>query len=319
MPRKSAVPCPDNRPVSLSAPTAPAQAAPPDHYENFPVASWLCPPRLRPPIAALYAFARTADDIADEGEATPAARLTDLVAYQKDLARTLEGEPPSDRWLHVFNPLRKAVVDFALPGNLLNALLHAFAEDVSRDKARCEADQALSYFPDRTELMGYCQLSANPIGRLLLHLADVDDARARAQSDAICSALQLVNFWQDLSVDLPRGRFYLPLADCAAHGLSPSDFQRFLPLGEARPPKPARALVAREVQWARDLMHDGAPLVHRMPGRMGWELRLVVQGGLAILDKIEALGFDSFTQRPTVTKADAPRLLWRALRMKPHP
>src|SRR5690606_19022790 len=112
--------------------------------------------------------------------------------------------------------------------------------------------------------------SANPVGRLLLHLAGVDDARARAQSDAICSALQLINFWQDLSVDLPRGRFYLPLADCAAHGLSPSDFQRFLPLGDAPPPPHARALIAREVQWARDLMRDGAPLVHSMPGRMGW-------------------------------------------------
>lgn len=312
MPRKSAVPCPDNRPVSLSAPTAPVQAAPPDHYENFPVASWLCPPRLRPPIAAVYAFARTADDIADEGEASAPQRLADLQAYGEDLARAAGGDGASARWPQVFGPLSHAITDFRLPETLLADLLDAFRQDVAWT-------QAARRYADAPELLDYCRRSANPVGRLLLHLAGVDDTRARAQSDAICSALQLVNFWQDLSVDLPRGRFYLPLADCAAHGLSPSDFQRFLPLGEARPPKPARALVAREVQWARDLMHDGAPLVHRMPGRMGWELRLVVQGGLAILDKIEALGFDSFTQRPTVTKADAPRLLWRALRMKPHP
>ncbi|WP_225784567.1 squalene synthase HpnC [Xenophilus sp. Marseille-Q4582] len=296
--------------MPLTPSVAPAQAAPPAHYENFPVASWLCPPRLRPPIAALYAFARTADDIADEGDAPAAQRLADLQLYGDDLARAVRGDGASARWPQVFGPLARAIADFALPEAPLGDLLDAFRQDVAWT-------QAARRYADAPELLDYCRRSANPVGRLLLHLAGVDDAHARAQSDAICSALQLINFWQDLSVDLPRGRFYLPLADCAAHGLSPSDFHSFLPLGDARPPKSARALVAREVQWARDLMHDGAPLVHRMPGRMGWELRLVVQGGLAILDKIEALGFDTFTQRPTVTRRDAPRLLWRALRMRP--
>jgi phytoene/squalene synthetase len=144
----------------------------------------------------------------------------------------------------------------------------------------------------------------------------VDDARALAQSDAICSALQLINFWQDLSVDLPRGRFYLPRADSAAHGLTARDFEGFRPLGAAAPPPAAIALIADEVAWARALMNEGAPLVHRLPGRAGWELRFVVQGGLRILDKIEALGCDSLSRRPTIGKADAALLAWRALQMR---
>ena len=138
------------------------------------------------------------------------------------------------------------------------------------------------------------------------------DTTALAQSDAICSALQLINFWQDPSVDLPRGRLYFPLADCAAHGVTPES------LGSSRSAPPAREaldLIASEVAWARGLMQQGAPLVHRLPGRMGWELRFVVQGGLRILDKIEALGFDTLRHRPTIGAADAPLLAWRALRM----
>lgn len=304
----------DNRRVPMSPPsetaaTAPTLAPPPTHYENFPVASWLCPPRLRPPIAAIYVFARTADDIADEGEALPEQRLADLRAFRADLAAIAQGGAASARWPAVFGPLAHAMRAFTLPEALLADLLSAFIQDIekTRDAAR---------YVDRTALLDYCARSANPVGRLLLHLYGVDDPEALAQSDAICSALQLINFWQDLSVDLPRGRFYLPVADCAAHGLSPTAVDTFRPRGNTPPPREALALVAAEVAWARALMRQGAPLVHRLPGRMGWELRLVVQGGLRILDKIEALGFDTFTQRPTVGKADAPLLAWRALRMR---
>lgn len=289
---------------------APPLAAPPDHYENFPVASWLCPPRLRPPIAAIYAFARTADDIADEGDAGAPQRLADLRAYRQDLAAAARGDGGSVRWPQVFGPLAQAIAAFQLPEALLADLLDAFMQDVAwTDAAR--------RYADAPELLDYCRRSANPVGRLLLHLYGVADTQALAQSDAICSALQLINFWQDISVDLPRGRFYLPLADCARHALVPSDFPRFAPLADAPPPPEALALVRTQVQWARGLMLSGAPLVHRLPGRMGWELRFVVQGGLAILDKIEARGFDSFTHRPAVGRADAPRLAWRALHMRP--
>jgi squalene synthase HpnC len=301
---------PDNRRVPLpSPPDSAIVAPPPTHYENFPVASWLCPPRLRPPIAAIYLFARTADDIADEGDASPAQRLADLHAFRGDLAAAASGGVVSSRWPQVFGPLAHAMRVFALPESLLADLLDAFVQDIekTRDGSR---------YADRTELLDYCRRSANPVGRLLLHLYGVDDRTALAQSDAICSALQLINFWQDPSIDLPRGRHYLPDADCAAHGLQPEDFARFRPLADAPTPRNALSLMAAEVAWARALMASGAPLVHRLPGRMGWELRFVVQGGLRILDKIEALGCDSFAQRPTLGAADAPLLAWRALRMR---
>jgi squalene synthase HpnC len=292
----------------VSSPIPPVRAAAPTHYENFPVASWLCPPRLRPPIAAIYAFARSADDIADEGEAPPADRLAELEAMRADLAAIASGAPPSPRRPEVFGPLAWAMREFALPEQLLADLLSAFAQDVAKTRDRAG-------YADRAELMDYCRRSANPIGRLLLHLYGVDDAGALAQSDAICSALQLINFWQDLSVDLPRGRRYLPEADVRAHGLAPGDFDRFRPLGAATPPAAATALVAEELAWARALMRQGAPLVHRLPGRAGWELRFVVQGGSRILDKIEAQGCDSFSRRPKLARGDAPLLAWRALRM----
>ncbi|KWT84303.1 MULTISPECIES: squalene synthase HpnC [unclassified Variovorax] len=287
----------------------PAVATAPAHYENFPVASWLCPPRLRPPIAAIYAFARTADDIADEGEADAARRLEDLRAYRAELAAAARGTAPSARWPEVFGPLAHAMRDFALPESLLADLLSAFMQDI--EKTRDQAGYA-----DRTELLDYCRRSANPIGRLLLHLYGVDDALALARSDAICSALQLINFWQDLSVDLPRGRLYLPAADLASQGLAAESLRGFRPLAPAAPPAPALALVATQVAWARELMNEGAPLVHRLHGRAGWELRFVVQGGLRILDRIEAMGFDAWSRRPTIGKTDAPLLAWRVLRMR---
>ncbi|VTU19157.1 squalene synthase HpnC [Variovorax sp. SRS16] len=282
---------------------------PSTHYENFPVASWLCPPRLRPPIAAIYGFARTADDIADEGDADPAQRLDDLHAFRADLGAVARGKAPSARWPGVFGPLAQAMHGFALPERLLADLLSAFMQDIEKTRDG-------SGYADRGGLLDYCRRSANPVGRLLLHLYGVDDAIALAQSDAICSALQLINFWQDLSVDLPRGRFYLPRADSAMHGLAGRDFRTFRPLAPAAPPPAAIALVATEVAWARALMREGAPLVHRLPGRAGWELRFVVQGGQRILDRIEAQGCDSFSRRPTLGKADMLPMVWRAFGMR---
>ncbi|MEP7101833.1 MAG: squalene/phytoene synthase family protein, partial [Burkholderiales bacterium] len=174
-----------------------------DHYENFPVASLLCPPPLRPSVAAIYHFARTADDIADEGAATPAQRLADLDAYRADLAKTCKGDATSLRWPQVFGPLRGVLVNHALPVDLLTDLLSAFEQDVVK-----------TAYTDRAELLDYCRRSANPVGRLLLHLYGVGGAQSLRQSDAICTALQLANFWQDLSVDTSRGRLYVPASDC---------------------------------------------------------------------------------------------------------
>lgn len=271
-----------------------------DHYENFPVASLLCPPSLRPAVAAIYHFARTADDIADEGDATPAQRLTDLAAYRAELQAACRGVGVvSARWPQVFGPLRTALARHTLPPDLLADLLSAFEQDVVRDA-----------YVDRSDLLDYCRRSANPVGRLMLHLYGIGGTQALRQSDAICSALQLANFWQDLGVDTRRGRLYVPASDCARRGVDPAAL-----LAQRDTPN-VRALVADVVEWARALMHDGAPLVHAIPGRAGWELRLVVQGGLRILEKIAALDFATLQTRPTLRWYDAPLLLWRALRMR---
>lgn len=272
------------------------------HYENFPVASLLCPPHLRQPIAAIYGFARTADDIADEGDATPAARLADLAAYLADLRAIAQGQPPSPRWASVFLPLQGVLRSHQLPVPLLEDLLSAFAQDVEKTR---DAEG----YADRAELLDYCRRSANPVGRLLLHLYGVGDAQALRQSDAICTALQLINFWQDLSVDIPRHRHYLPRADCAVHGACQAEL---LALQSTR--ENAR-LIADCADWARTTMYSGAPLVHRLPGRAGWELRLVVQGGLRILDKVEALKGGSLHTRPRLHAWDWVVMLGRALVM----
>jgi squalene synthase HpnC len=270
-----------------------------EHYENFPVASWLCPPALRPAIMAIYGFARTADDLADEGDASAAQRLRDLADYRADLRAVTAGRAPSPRWAaRVFAPLARAIAEHRLPLPLLEDLLDAFEQDLVKTD-----------YATRAELLDYCRRSANPVGRLLLHLYGIDDADALRQSDAICSALQLINFWQDFTVDGPRGRIYAPLEDRRRHGVEGQD------LLSLRDSPAARALIAELCAWARALMADGAPLVHRIPGRAGWELRLVVQGGLRILDRLQAMRFAALLRRPTVGAADAPLLLWRALTM----
>ena len=269
-----------------------------DHYENFPVASILCPPKLRPAVRAIYGFARTADDLADEGEATPNERLEALAQFGRDLQACSDGQPDSGRWPQVFGPLAQALRNFHLPTQLLSDLLSAFEQDV-----------VLTHYDSRAQLLDYCRRSANPVGRLLLHLYGVADEVSLRQSDAICTALQLINFWQDFSEDLPRGRHYLPLEMLVKHGLSPADLQ-----AAANSPA-AAALLQAAVKWARELMLEGAPLVRRVPGRAGWELRLVVQGGLRIAERVEQLGTSVLHTRPQLGPGDAAIMLWRSLRM----
>ena len=261
------------------------QPLPVTHPENFPVASWLCPPALRPAIAAIYAFARAADDIADEGEMPAAERLALLQAFRHALQH-----PAQAAHFHpeIFEPLHQVIALKALPVGLLDDLLKAFEQDVT-------ASANASTYADMNDLLSYCKLSANPVGRLLLHLYDVQDEASLAQSDAICSALQLINFWQDLSEDIPRGRYYLPQDQAAK--LSNSELLEFL------------------CQHAHQLMMSGTPLVHKVPGRAGWELRLVVQGGMRILEKVRQLGPRALHSRPRLRPWDLPLMLWRSLWM----
>ena len=290
---------------SLAEPLAETGAATGvSHYENFPVASWLCPPQLRPAITAIYWFARTADDIADEGDASPQSRLDDLAAYRADLIATARGEPPSPRWAAVFTRLGPVITQFALPVPLLADLLSAFEQDVVKQRYASEA-----------ELLDYCARSANPVGRLLLHLYGVHDEASLQQSDCICSALQLINFWQDLSVDIPRGRIYLPADAWARHGVDEAQLLRLESNSNTID------LIADCARGARAGMLKGSELPatvgRRLGGFTGWraalELRCVIQGGLRILDKIEAMNYAALTRRPTLGKGDALLIAWKAL------
>ncbi len=282
----------------------PSYRHPSEHYENFPVASWFCPPRLRPPIAAIYWFARTADDIADEGTADAASRLADLAQMRDDLHRAGRNEPDSGRWPRVFVPLAHMIRDFRLPLPLLGRLIDAFEQDV-------RYTAGARRYRDDAELLAYCTLSANPVGRLLLHLYDVHDAVSLQRSDQICTALQLINFWQDLRRDIARGRWYPSLEQMQRHGVTEADLQRDAPSAAAT------RMVAACCDAARLRMLAGAPLARQLPGRAGWELRLVVLGGLRILDKIASIDHASWRQRPRLGRADLPLLLWRACQWLP--
>ncbi|MBL0251445.1 MAG: squalene synthase HpnC [Polaromonas sp.] len=276
------------------------------HYENFPVASWLCPPHLRPAIVAIYNFARTADDIADEGSATAQERLDDLAAYRADLYAAQHANTDvktlSNQWESVFVPLQSAIAQFNLPVPLLNNLLSAFEQDIRKTRDN-------EGYANEAELLDYCSRSANPVGRLLLHLYGIHDADALRMSDHICTALQLINFWQDLSQDIPRGRFYLPLESCEAFGVRKTD------LIHLNQTQNATNLIASQAINTLSTMQKGMQLVHILPGRAGWELRFVIQGGLRILDKIKGLNYAMLENRPKLNKFDFVVIAWRALWM----
>ena len=285
----------------------PPVAARIDHYENFPVASVLCPAHLRAPIAAIYHFARTADDIADEGSASAQERLESLESYRKQLlwvSERADFDPAmlDPQWAKIFDALGKTLHQYLLPTALLHDLLDAFAQDIVKTRDRAG-------YADELELHDYCRRSANPIGRLLLHLYGVTEPEALQQSDAICTALQLINFWQDPSVDIPRSRFYFTAAAQKKHAVEEAD------LLALRQTPSISAMLKECVESACATMASGAPLVHRVPGRAGWELRLVVQGGLRILDKIEALQYATLERRPTLRAWDFVIMGWRSLWM----
>lgn len=272
------------------------------HYENFPVASWLCPARLRPPITAIYAFARIADDIADEGDAPAHQRLDDLATMRTDLLAASTGQVGTGHWPQVFHVLGEMIAEFHLPVGLLTDLLDAFEQDVVKTRDG-------SGYETRDELLDYCRRSANPVGRLVLHLYGVKDEASLRMSDNICTALQLINFWQDLGLDIARGRYYLPREDCVAHGVSQADLKAL------RQTENTTKLIATHAQLARATMLKGSQLAKKVPGRAGWEVRLVVQGGLRILDKMGAMNFATLNARPKLTARDLPVMLLKAARM----
>ncbi|MGZ3159558.1 MAG: squalene synthase HpnC [Burkholderiaceae bacterium] len=268
---------------------------PVEHYENFPVASVLLPRRLRPAVEAIYGFARSADDLADEGDVTPEARLAALNAYEAELDK-IHNQQPTDTKL--FKTLAIVVRDYELPLQPFRDLLSAFKQDVVTKR-----------YPTYETMLDYCSRSANPVGNLMLRLYGQADTQNLSDSNAICSALQIINFWQDIAVDWQKDRIYLPLEDLACFGVTEKH------LIECTIDAPWRALMAFEIKRSRELMLAGAPLALRLRGRIGWELRLVIQGGLRILERIEGVDYDIFNRRPKLGKTDWLIMAWRALKM----
>ena len=244
------------------------------HYENFPVASVLLPSRLRRPIAAIYAFARFADDIADEGEYNQAQRLTRLQHYREKLSAIEAGVKVDDP---IFIALQDSIKQFSLPYAPLYDLLSAFEQDVCKKR-----------YADFDEVLDYCRRSANPVGLLLLYLVKLNSPADIAQSDAICSALQLINFMQDLSIDYLKGRIYLPQDEMRAHGIDASDIeqQRYSPAW--------RDFTSQQLARIESMLQFGSPLAKRIKGRLGWELRAIVAGGITVLGKLKHLNQEGF-------------------------
>ena len=267
---------------------------PNSHYENFPVASPLLPKKLRAPVRVIYAFARSADDLADEGDAKPEERLASLQAYEAELDRIEQQAQPQTA---LFQNLAAVIAAHALPLKPLRDLLSAFRQDVVQTR-----------YANYEVLLDYCSRSANPVGRIMLHLFGESSEQSNQQSDAICSALQLINFWQDVAIDWQKSRIYLPESDLLQWGVKEDQIEA------GRIDAQWRGMMRMQVDRARSLMLSGAPLARRMPGRFGWELRLIVLGGLRILEKIEAADYDVFNHRPRLNKADWLILLWRAVR-----
>jgi squalene synthase HpnC len=258
------------------------------HYENFPVASLLLPAPLREPVEIIYRFARSADDIADEGDDPADARLRKLGAFREQL--TAPREP-------LFRDVAKIIQQHGLPAQLFADLLDAFSQDVTKKR-----------YENFSTVLDYCRRSANPVGRLLLHLFKRTTESDLRRSDSICTSLQLINFWQDADVDYTKDRrVYLPQDEMARFGVSERH------LAEKICDESWQRLLAFQVGRTRELMMQGASLGADLPGRIGLEIRATVQGGLRILEKIERAGFDVFRRRPTLRAFDWPLLLLRAV------
>ena len=266
------------------------------HYENFPVASWLLPRHMRPHVAALYAFARAADDFADEGDLPAGARVQLIDGWERRLfhaARSLDapwpaspGEPRETP--EIFIALRESIRALSLPVSHFEALLSAFRQDVTVTRYRTW-----------DQMMQYCQRSANPVGRLVLRIAGYDNPNLDAASDAMCAALQLANFWQDLKIDFDRGRLYLPQDERERHGALERD------LAEGNITVEWQRALSTAVARTRLLFDEGRYVCDGVRGRLRYELRATWLGGVRILDRLERVRFDVVRRRPTLGAGDA--------------
>ena len=269
-----------------------------EHYENFPVASRLLPSAMRPHIAAVYAFARRADDFADEPGLDDAERMRLLCGWEGrlrgDFSIHIPDEFGADK---IFSALEHTIQNCRLPPSLFTDLLSAFRQDISTTR-----------YETWTDLLDYCRRSANPVGRLVLRIAGYDDSSLDAQSDAVCTALQLTNFWQDLAIDWRKGRLYVPLQDRDRAGARDAD------LDHGRVSPEWQAALSAVTARTRSLFDAGRPVCDRVSGRLRWELRFTWLAASSILDRLEQAEFDVFRHRPSLRATDALPLAWRALR-----
>jgi len=268
------------------------------HYENFPVASRLLPAAMRPHVAAVYAYARVADDIADEGTLPAAERLSRLDAWRRRLHAAVGSvdAPSSDNEDLIVLATANSISTLSLPIALFDDLLSAFAQDVTTTRYDSWAD-----------VLDYCRRSANPVGRLVLRIAGYRDERLERSSDALCTALQLANFWQDFGRDWRAGRLYVPREVARANGAAESDLEN----GRLTPAW-ARAL-GDCVAATEKLFDQGRAVCDGVRGRLRWELRFTWLGGRRILERVNERRADALANRPTLGAGDVPALLWRAI------
>ncbi|MDP2248614.1 MAG: squalene synthase HpnC [Nitrosomonadales bacterium] len=263
------------------------------HYENFPVASALLPMRLRKPIGMIYSFARQADDFADEGDLTPEQRLALLNGFRLELDRIRDQAMPETEF---FISLQTTIQEHQLPLAPFYDLLDAFSQDVVKTR-----------YADFGEIIDYCRRSANPIGRLLLHLYGMATPRNIGMSDAICSSLQIINFLQDVAIDYKKDRIYFPQDEMRKYKIEESQ------IANANTAGTWGLFMEFEINRARKLLQSGAPLGLVLPGRIGLEMRTIIAGGERILHKLHKSRGDMFNQRPVLKPWDWGYMLYRAV------
>jgi len=263
------------------------------HYENFPVVSFLISKKSKKHVAIIYKFARQADDIADEGSYSKEDRLNRLNEYESNLNNAIAGDYKNPFW----QTLSKTILDLNLTHTLFNDLLIAFKRDVIKHR-----------YKDFEEITDYCKYSANPIGRLILELHGIFDEKSKKESDSICTALQLTNFYQDLGLDFLKGRLYIPEEEMQNFGITEIDFEK------KQINSNFKKLIKLQVERARELFTIGYSLIDQLPLKLAIEIKWTILGGEEILKNIEQLEYDVLSIRPVLDKKDFIRLLLRSFK-----